>query len=95
LFIQPRSPRGSILSSTSLEYFNTVEINSTFYGSPLPSTADKWAARVAEFPDFDFTAKLWKRFTHERKTAWTRAEVKEACVPLDRCLKAGDSAPCC
>jgi uncharacterized protein YecE (DUF72 family) len=70
-------------------YFNTIEINSTFYGSPLPSTADKWASRVAEFPDFRFTAKLWKRFTHERKTAWTRAEVKEACVPLDRLLKAG------
>ena len=70
-------------------YFKTVEINSTYYGSPLPATADKWVARVDSFPDFRFTAKLWKRFTHERKTAWTRAEVKEACVPMDRLLRAG------
>jgi uncharacterized protein YecE (DUF72 family) len=71
------------------QYFNAIEINSTFYGSPLPATADKWVARVSDFKDFRFTAKLWKRFTHERKTAWTRAEVKEACVPMDRLLKAG------
>ena len=70
-------------------YFNTIEINSTFYGSPLPSTADKWVARVGDSPDFRFTAKLWKRFTHERKSAWTRTEVKEACVPMDRMHRAG------
>lgn len=70
-------------------YFSTIEINSTYYGSPLPATADKWVARVEANPDFRFTAKLWKRFTHERKTAWTRSEVKEACVPMDRLLRAG------
>jgi uncharacterized protein YecE (DUF72 family) len=70
-------------------YFSTIEINSTYYGSPLPATADKWVARIEEFPDFRFSAKLWKRFTHERKTAWTRAEVKEACVPMDRLHRAG------
>lgn len=82
-------PRGFDPLEYIAGYFSTVEINSTFYGSPLPKTADNWVARVSGFPDFRFTAKLWKRFTHERKTAWTRAEVKEACVPMDRMLKAG------
>jgi uncharacterized protein YecE (DUF72 family) len=33
--------------------------------------------------DFRFTAKLWRRFTHERATAWTAAEVTEARAGLD------------
>lgn len=70
------------------QYFSTIEINSTFYGPALPRTADKWVARVSDFPDFRFTAKLWKRFTHERKTAWTRSEVKEARGAFDRLMKA-------
>jgi len=82
-------PKGFDPLAYIARYFSTVEINSTYYGSPLPATADKWVERVKPFPDFRFTAKLWKRFTHERKTAWTRAEVKEACVPMDRLLRAG------
>ena len=69
-------------------FFSTVEINSTYYGPARPQTADKWIDRVSDFPDFKFTAKLWKRFTHERKTAWTRAEVKEARAAFDRMMKA-------
>jgi uncharacterized protein YecE (DUF72 family) len=41
------------------QYFTTVEVNSTFYGPALPKTAEKWIARVSDFPDFRFTAKLW------------------------------------
>ena len=82
-------PKGFDPLAFLARYFSTVEINSTYYGSPLPATADKWVARVEPFPDFKFTAKLWKRFTHERKTAWTRGEVKQACVPMDRLQAAG------
>jgi uncharacterized protein YecE (DUF72 family) len=67
-------------------FFSTVEINSTYYGPATQKTADKWIARVSDFPDFRFTAKLWKRFTHDRGTAWTRAEVKEARGAFDRML---------
>ena len=70
-------PKGFDPLAYLAQYFSTIEINSTYYGSPLPATADKWVARVEPFPDFKFTAKLWKRFTHERKTAWTRAEVRD------------------
>lgn len=44
------------------EHFNTVEINSTFYGVPAPATARGWAERT---PDgFEFSLKLFQKFTH-------------------------------
>src|SRR5688500_20181512 len=53
-------------------YFDTVEINSTFYGPARATTVESWMRRVAHNPDFRFTAKLHQRFTHQRKTAWTQ-----------------------
>src|SRR5690606_19263620 len=50
------------------------EINSTFYRSPEASYAARWVERVEERPSFRFTAKLWRRFTHQREEAWTRSE---------------------
>ncbi|MCA1559220.1 MAG: DUF72 domain-containing protein [Acidobacteria bacterium] len=44
------------------EHFNTVEINSTFYGVPAPATAKAWAARTP--PGFEFSLKLYQKFTH-------------------------------
>jgi uncharacterized protein YecE (DUF72 family) len=45
-------------------FFNTVEINSTFYRPPDPRMAQSWARRV---PDgFLFTVKLWQKFTHPK-----------------------------
>src|SRR4051794_16074644 len=66
-------------------YFDTIEINSTFYRPATESTAKQWLDRVSDNPRFLFTAKLWRRFTHERKQAWTLDEVaqtREALVPL-------------
>src|SRR5438309_4312604 len=45
-------------------YFNTVEINSSFYRPPSPYAARAWATKVPD--DFRFTAKLWQKFTHPR-----------------------------
>jgi uncharacterized protein YecE (DUF72 family) len=44
------------------EHFNTVEINSTFYGVPAPATARGWAERTP--PGFEFSLKLFQKFTH-------------------------------
>jgi uncharacterized protein YecE (DUF72 family) len=52
-----------------------IEINTTFYRPPAAEHARRWAERVADRPDFRFTAKLWRRFTHQRDEAWTRDEV--------------------
>ena len=58
-------------------YFHTIEINSTFYRPPAERSATSWAGRVAENPDFKFTAKLYQRFTHQRDRAWTVPEVDD------------------
>jgi uncharacterized protein YecE (DUF72 family) len=47
-------------------FFDTIEINTSFYQPPRPEAARTWAARVAHNPRFKYTAKLWKRFTHDR-----------------------------
>ena len=44
------------------EHFDTVEINSTFYGVPAPSTARGWVERTP--PGFEFSLKLFQKFTH-------------------------------
>jgi uncharacterized protein YecE (DUF72 family) len=42
--------------------FNSIEINSSFYKIPLPSTVEKWHDSVHE--NFKFTFKLFKEITH-------------------------------
>ena len=44
------------------EHFNTVEINSTFYGQPRAEVARAWAERTPE--GFEFSVKLYQKFTH-------------------------------
>lgn len=45
--------------------FDTVELDSTFYGTPRPSQVQSWAANTP--PDFVFSAKLPRTITHERR----------------------------
>jgi uncharacterized protein YecE (DUF72 family) len=46
-------------------YFDTVEINSSFYGHIKPKVAEGWCKLVADVnPNFVFTAKLNRAFTH-------------------------------
>jgi uncharacterized protein YecE (DUF72 family) len=45
-------------------YFNTVEINSSFYRPPNPGYVYNWVKRVPA--DFLFTVKLWQKFTHPK-----------------------------
>ena len=77
------APRGFDPLTYLASYFKTVEINSTFYRAPTAKVAESWATRVAHQRDFRFTAKLWRRFTHERGSAWTKSEVKETRAALD------------
>jgi len=70
-------------------YVTTIEINSTFYRPAASATAEGWARRGADRPDVRFTAKLWRRFTHEREAAPTRAEVAQARAAFDVLRQAG------
>lgn len=76
-------PRGFDPLRFLARYFATVEINSTFYRPPSAKAAKSWAERVAERRDFRFTAKLYRRFTHERASAWTAEEVDAVRDGLD------------
>jgi uncharacterized protein YecE (DUF72 family) len=44
------------------EHFDTVEINTTFYGQPKPDVAKGWADRTPA--GFEFSLKLYQKFTH-------------------------------
>ena len=46
------------------EHFDTVEVNSTFYGQPRPEVTRTWVERTR--PGFDFSVKLYQKFTHPR-----------------------------
>jgi uncharacterized protein YecE (DUF72 family) len=65
-------------------FFDTIEINSSFYRPPTPQTTVSWARRVAENPDFTFTAKLHQVFTHKRgqATSEDEKEFREGMDPL-------------
>ena len=45
-------------------YFNTVEVNSTFYRPCSPQAAEGWVGRTPG--EFEFTVKAWQQFTHNR-----------------------------
>jgi len=46
------------------EHFNTVEVNSTFYGQPRPEVTRAWAERTPA--GFEFSVKLYQKFTHPK-----------------------------
>ncbi len=63
--------------------FNALEINTSFYGPRRPEVSRLWLRLVAHNPDFLFTAKLLRRFTHERRLAEAElAAFKEGLGPL-------------
>ena len=55
-------PKGFDELSYYAEHFNTVEVNSTFYGQPRADVTRRWADRTPR--DFDFSVKLYQKFTH-------------------------------
>lgn len=78
-----KRPRGFDELSYIAQYFDTVEINSSFYGPPKPATAKKWEETVGHNHAFRFTAKLFHSFTHERKpTPNDEKEFKDGIAPL-------------
>ena len=46
------------------QFFNTVEINSSFYRPPNPGYVYNWVKRTPQ--EFLFTVKLWQKFTHPK-----------------------------
>lgn len=69
------------------EYFDTIELNVTFYRPATVEMARGWLARVAANPRFLFTAKLWQQITHEGEL--TEANVRLVRPGLDVLLAEG------
>jgi uncharacterized protein YecE (DUF72 family) len=49
------------------KFVDCLEINSTFYRPPFEKTTKSWLQKTSKRPDFFFTAKLHRSFTHEGK----------------------------
>jgi uncharacterized protein YecE (DUF72 family) len=70
------------------DYFDTIEINSSFYAPPRPADSASWARRVHNNSKFKFTAKAWQRLTHDLKEsteaslAADSAEIRRSLAPL-------------
>ncbi len=54
------------------QFFNLVEINTSFYRIPEPASVQNWQNQVATAPDFKFIAKLFQGFTHEASPCGAR-----------------------
>jgi len=67
LFYPPRKGRGSSVPGFDelayyAEHFDTVEVNSSFYGTPRSQVSRGWAERTPA--GFEFSLKLYQKFTH-------------------------------
>jgi uncharacterized protein YecE (DUF72 family) len=89
--VYPRlKPRGFHPLEDLSTFFDAVEINTSFYQPIQPELASLWVKKVAHNPKFLFTAKLGRRFTHERSLrAPEIANFKEGLWPLHRARKLG------
>ena len=68
-------------------FVDLIEINSTFYRPPSERNCQSWLRRTSEKPDFFFTAKLHRDFTHEGKIDGVM--VKQFQKGFEPMLKAG------
>lgn len=81
-----RRARGFHEATYLAEFFDTIEINTSFYQPLRPDHAAQWIDRVAANPRFVFTAKLWQRFTHDIrsiKSSSAAAEEREVRAGFD------------
>src|SRR5262249_55091775 len=62
-------PRSFHEVSYLAEFFDTIEINTSFYNPVRSDHARVWVQRASANANFKFTAKLWQRFTHDSSAA--------------------------
>lgn len=76
-------PRGFHELTLLSAYFDTIEINVSFYRPITAKTAVAWLDKIQQNTNFRFTAKLWRGFTHDRNaTEADECEFKTGLVPL-------------
>lgn len=80
-------PKGFHEATYLAEFFDTIEINTSFYRPLGTEQAEQWIERVAANPRFMFTAKLWQRFTHDPSS--NLADEREVRLGFDVLLEQG------
>jgi uncharacterized protein YecE (DUF72 family) len=80
VYPSPR-PKGFHEATYLAQFFDTIEINTSFYNPLQPDHAKQWLDRVAPNPRFIFTAKLWQKLTHELSATISSTEVPSADAP--------------
>jgi uncharacterized protein YecE (DUF72 family) len=78
-----RRPKGFHEAAYLAEFFDTIEINTSFYQPLRPDHAAQWVDRVLLNPRFLFTAKLWQRFTHDLIPGATSADERAVRAGFD------------
>lgn len=64
------------------DYFNCVEVNSSYYTYISPKTADGWIQKIEHKNDFLFTIKLHQDFTHKKN--YNSNQVRAVKLVLDK-----------
>jgi uncharacterized protein YecE (DUF72 family) len=64
IFYPKPRPKGFDELAYYAGHFDTVEVNSTFYGQPRADVSRRWASRTPR--TFEFSLKLYQKFTHPR-----------------------------
>ncbi|MCC6488504.1 MAG: DUF72 domain-containing protein [Candidatus Hydrogenedentes bacterium] len=70
-------------------FFDTIEVNSSFYRPPNPVHVKSWVSKIAANTGFQFTFKLWERFTHQRNSWPSADEVRQFTEGIAPALDAG------
>jgi len=76
------------------QYFDTIEINTSFYSPIRPEHAAQWIERVASNPRFVFTAKLLKKFTHDLIPGALALGAKSSVAGDEKLVRAGFDVLC-
>ena len=68
--------------------FDVVEINTTFYRPIEAKVSAQWCQQVAANPQFRFTTKVWKKFTHEG-TSFSEGDMRQFLRGLEPLIQDG------
>ncbi len=79
-FYPPDLPEGKWLQFYA-EFFNTVEVNVTYYTHVAQSMVNGWVNKTEHNPDFKFIIKLHQAFTHKR--SYSTDDIKQVQSTLD------------
>jgi uncharacterized protein YecE (DUF72 family) len=77
----PKCMRSADYLAFYAEHFQTVEIDSTFYGCPSVRTVSNWGARTPD--DFIFAVKVPQVITHEKALVDCASEFEEFVKTMD------------